>query len=251
MVIRTELKNQIITDENFRYCEIYKITNISNQKVYIGQAVSHRHSRYRYYPSGMEKRFREHIREANNSHIMKLKYHSNALNNALLKYGFENFTLQLICNCKIEDSNRIETEEIIKHNSLIPYGYNINVSSSITLPSLQLRQKISEGNLDYHLKRHILKFEGFHFDEDESNFDKYITARTKHNKQIGWYVRLNRKIIEFVSSVDSLEKTKERAFDFLKKLRTESIIRQRDQIAGNPLEPSLPLTCGNACEDLG
>ena len=40
------------------------------------------------------------------------------------------------------------------------------------------------------------------------------------------------------------------AFDFIFRLK-EMNKQQRNQIAGNPLEPSLPLTCGNACEDLG
>ena len=36
-----ELKNKIITDEKLRWVEIYKIVNTINQKVYIGQAISH------------------------------------------------------------------------------------------------------------------------------------------------------------------------------------------------------------------
>ena len=36
-----ELKNIKFTDETLRWIEIYKIINTINQKIYIGQAVSH------------------------------------------------------------------------------------------------------------------------------------------------------------------------------------------------------------------
>ena len=41
MSYRIDLKHSILDSETYRYCEIYKITNLVNQKVYIGQAVSH------------------------------------------------------------------------------------------------------------------------------------------------------------------------------------------------------------------
>lgn len=41
MEINLELKNKIIENDILRWVEIYKITNITNQKLYIGQAVSH------------------------------------------------------------------------------------------------------------------------------------------------------------------------------------------------------------------
>ena len=41
MSIKTELKHIILETDEHRYCEIYKITNNINNKIYIGQAVSH------------------------------------------------------------------------------------------------------------------------------------------------------------------------------------------------------------------
>ena len=41
MEFHTELKNTILDTDEYRYCEIYKIVNLVNQKVYIGKAVSH------------------------------------------------------------------------------------------------------------------------------------------------------------------------------------------------------------------
>jgi group I intron endonuclease len=245
MTFNLELKNKIIEDENLRWVEIYKITNNINQKVYIGQAISHRKSYNKYYPKGMEGRFKEHIKEAK----PKQTYHCNALNNALRTYGVNNFTVEILHYCKISDANQIETDEIKKHNSLVPNGYNINTSCNSLSPSNELREKISIGNIQHHHERHLKKFEDFIFDVDESDFDRYITPRSKYNIQIGWYLRINKKVIEFKSAVDNLDITKKRAFEFLKLLKEESNKRQRDQIAGSSLEPSLPLTIGNICEE--
>ncbi len=59
-----ELSNIIIDDPNKRYCEIYKITNLTTDKIYVGQAVSHILNHKRYRPYGHEGRFRCHISEA-------------------------------------------------------------------------------------------------------------------------------------------------------------------------------------------
>jgi len=247
MEFNLELKNKIIEDENLRWVEIYKITNNINQKVYIGQAISHKKSYKKYYPKETQGRFKEHIKEAK----PKQKYHCNALNNALRTYGVENFTVEILHYCKMEVSNQLETDEMKKHNSLVPNGYNINTSCNSLKPSDELREKISIGNIHYHYERHLKKFEDFVFDVDENDFDRYITPRTKYNTQIGWYVRINKKVIEFKSTIDDLNTTKKRAFEFLKLLKKESNKRQRDQIAGSSLEPSLPLTIGNISEELG
>jgi hypothetical protein len=246
MEFKLELKNKIIDDETLRWVEIYKITNKINQKVYIGQAISHRKSYNKYYPKGMTGRFKEHMKESKQYQ----KYHCNALNNAIKSYGSESFIVELLHICNIEDANKIETNEIQNHNSLVPNGYNINTSCNSLLPSNELREKISVGNINYHYQKHLKKFENIVFDVDESDFYKYITPRNKNNTQIGWNLRLNKKIIEFKSTIDSLDETKNRAFEFLKLLKEKSnIYGNVAKLTGKSLEPSLPLACGNACEE--
>ena len=247
MEFNLELKNKIIEDETLRWVEIYKITNKINNKIYIGQAISHRKSCNKYYPKGIEGRFKEHIKESK----PKTKYHCNALNNAIKTYGSDNFKVELICYSKTSDANQIETQEIKNYNSLVPNGYNINTSCNSLLPSNELREKISSGNIKTHLQKHLKKFEGFVFKDDELNFNKYLTPRFKCKEQIGWYLKLNDKIIEFKSAICDLNETKERAFMFLKLLKRESFKWQHDQIAGTPLEPSLPLANGNVSKELG
>lgn len=246
MQFNLELKNKTIFDESLRWVEIYRITNKINKKVYIGQAISHRKDMNKYIPKGMEGRFKQHIKESN----LFQKYHCNALNNAFKSHGVENFTLELLHRCSISEANQLETDEIKNHCSLVPNGYNISTSCNSLLPSDEFRRKISTGNINYQYKRHFQKFENYLFNADESEFDKFITPRIKYNVQNGWYLRLNKKVIEFKSTICDINETKERIIEFLKLLKEESNKRQRIQTAGNSLEPSLPLTYGNIREEL-
>ncbi len=216
MAFNQELKNIKIMDVNLRWIEIYKMTNKINNKVYIGQAVSHRKCNNIYYPHGMEGRFKGHHREALRQNH---KYHCNALNNAIITHGFENFELVLLCTCSTEQGDIVETNEIKNHNSLVPNGYNICTSYKSLLPSLEFRTKVSHGNMLNNIKSHLNKFNDFIFNDDECNFDKYITPRTRNKIQVGWYLRINKKVIEFNSSIDDIDTTKKRAIDFLKMLK--------------------------------
>ena len=218
MQFNLELKNKTIVDEKLRWVEIYRITNKINKKVYIGQAISHRKNMNKYTPKGMEGRFKEHVKETK----LYQKYHCNALNNAITKYGAENFNVELLHYCNISEANQLETDEIEKHCSLVPNGYNITTSCNSVLPSDEFRRKISTGNINYHYRRHFQKFENYVFNVDESEFHKYITPRMNNNIQIGWYLRLNKKVIEFKSTICDINETKERVFEFLKLLKEES-----------------------------
>lgn len=88
---------------------IYKITNLINGKIYIGQT------------NNPKRREREHfslapsILEDNNGKI---------LYNALLKYGPQNFSFEIIED-KCEDYNEKEKFWIKTLNTLIPFGYNM------------------------------------------------------------------------------------------------------------------------------
>ncbi|MCC8068781.1 MAG: GIY-YIG nuclease family protein [Ruminococcus sp.] len=87
---------------------IYKITNILNQKVYIGQSVD------------IEKRWAEHIRCANNSDK------PNTIYQAIRKYGVENFTFEVIEECSQEKLNEREIYWIDYYNSYYD-GYNMTL----------------------------------------------------------------------------------------------------------------------------
>ncbi len=223
MQFNFDLMHKKIEDANLRWVEIYRITNKVTDKVYIGQAVSHRKTYNTYAPNGTMGRFKEHIKESK----PKQKYHCNALNNSIRTHGSSNFIVEVLHYCKLEDSNRMETNEIAAHNSLVPNGYNINTSCNSLLPSKEMRDKISVGNINTHFEKHLSKFEGFVFEEDETSFHKYITPCTKYGKQVGWYLRLNNKIVVFKSSIQDSDSVKQRALNFLK------ILKERHNINGN------------------
>ena len=101
---------------------IYKITNIVDQKLYIGQTVSHRKNKGKYRPFGHIGRFNDHISEAvNNTKRKQCTY----LNNSIRKHGKDNFTVELIETCELKNLDTREQHYINEYNSLFPNGYNL------------------------------------------------------------------------------------------------------------------------------
>lgn len=84
---------------------IYKITNKVNGKSYIGQ------TRYT-----VEFRWRQHIHKKDNVYF----------HNAIHKYGIDNFTIEILEECKYEDLNSREIFYIAKYNTF-KEGYNLTI----------------------------------------------------------------------------------------------------------------------------
>lgn len=83
---------------------IYKIENLLNNKVYIGQSIH------------IERRWQEHCSKTSQSLISK----------AIQKYGKENFSFQIVE--EVDDITlltELETKYIKTFNSLVPNGYNV------------------------------------------------------------------------------------------------------------------------------
>lgn len=88
---------------------LYKITNLINNKVYIGQAIN------------IVKRWSNHRR------AYFLNKPTQAIHFALIKYGLDNFEFEVIACCKSQDdANFLETELVTQYNSFISNnnGYN-------------------------------------------------------------------------------------------------------------------------------
>jgi group I intron endonuclease len=91
---------------------IYKITNLINNKLYIGQTVN------------ISKRWSQHKTEAKRDDPRMV------VNQAMKKHGIENFTFDIIAECEtIDDANIIETELIVQYQSHISLGNGYNVSN--------------------------------------------------------------------------------------------------------------------------
>ena len=89
-------------------CGIYKITNLINGKIYIGQ------SRF------IQRRFDKHKSEAKNNNPLPLY-------NAIRKYGIDNFKFEIIEECLPDELNNRETYYMFFYNSFVPNGYNIKI----------------------------------------------------------------------------------------------------------------------------
>ena len=142
---RTKLSKEILDDPVERYCEIYKITNLSNRKLYVGQAVSHILNHNRYRPYGHEGRFRCHVSEA----FSTKKNQSHYLNNAIRKYGVNEFVVDLIECCEMSLANEREIHYINELNSLYPHGYNLKIGGSVFTHSEESKRRLSNGVAKY------------------------------------------------------------------------------------------------------
>jgi group I intron endonuclease len=239
---RKQLSNTIIDDSTQRYCEIYKITNLTTDKCYVGQAVSHILNHKRYRPYGHEGRFRCHVSEAFS--IKKNQCHY--LNNAIKKYGVEDFVVELIECCEISDANDREIHYIKQFDSLFPNGYNLKNGGSVFTHTDESKKRVSSGVSKYYEKQKYERFENIKWLDD--NNDLYIKPLNRNDNQYGWYVYIERRKADFGGVHISLSESRKQAVEFLNNLRNRLATQSN---CGNSLKQSLPLTQGNLCEELG
>lgn len=88
---------------------IYKITNKISKKCYIGETKE----------SSPEIRWKQHKYTISNGRGCP------ALQDAVIKYGIDNFTFEVVIICFDEDQFAHERHYIKKYNSVVPNGYNI------------------------------------------------------------------------------------------------------------------------------
>jgi tRNA(Ser,Leu) C12 N-acetylase TAN1 len=249
--------------------EIYKITNTTNGKVYIGQTRSHRLNHNKYRPFGYLGRFKDHIHEAFSSKQKQSK----CLNSAIRKNGPDSFTCELIHTCDVRELNEQEEQFIIEYNSKYPNGYNLTnggrgftdvkgkfcwreelpmppkcskpqpksdytkqlISDRLksALDNEEHREKMMKLTQKQHLTKKYDLFKDVVIVDDD--IDSYIRV-IKNNMNNTEYVRIviDKKRTTFVGKHEPIDEIKERAKKFILDLKEW----QRSQIeSGNPLEP--------------
>lgn len=225
---QAELSKTILDNPTERYCEIYKITNFTTGKIYVGQAVSHILNHKRYRPYGHEGRFRCHVSEA----FSTKKNQSHYLNNAIRKYGVSDFVVDLIEYCEIVEANDKEIHYIKHYNSLFPHGYNLKNGGSVFTHSDESKKRVSAGVKSYFKDK---KFERFsNITKIDDDIDQYIKPLNRNKQQYGWYVYIERKKADFGGIHISLDESKEEAKEFIIYIKNQLAKRLA---AGNPLEP--------------
>jgi group I intron endonuclease len=228
-----KLSNIILDSPINRYCEIYKIINLVTNKLYIGQTVSHILNHNKYRPHGHQRRFNCHISEA----FSQKKNQSHYLNNAIRKYGVNNFICELIEYCNLEDADNKEKHYINYCNSLYPNGYNLKNGGGVFNHSIESKQRLSVGVYNYFKDKKHLRFSNLTIIDNDIN--KYIKPLNRNNKQYGWYVYINKIKADFGGVHISLNDSYNNALNFIKFLKQEIEIKHlaRHLDAGNSLEP--------------
>lgn len=115
MMLTVDAKFYFIKNRRCSVILIYKITNNINGKIYIGQTVL-----------TLKKRIQNYFRE------QKYKPNYRPISRAMNKYGFENFTFEVIDTATTkEELNTLEREYIKKFSSNIPKtGYNVELGGN-------------------------------------------------------------------------------------------------------------------------
>jgi group I intron endonuclease len=93
---------------------IYRITNIENKKVYIGQTTQ----------DDPMKRWKGHLGAIKSGRACPV------LKNAVKHYGVDKFKFEVIIICFDEDLDQFEKEYIKKYNCIVPNGYNVQEGGS-------------------------------------------------------------------------------------------------------------------------
>lgn len=101
----SELVGRVAGDKK---CGIYKITNLKNQKSYIGQT-----------RQSFKERWRTHVKRG----LRAEPTTNNKLYSSMWEDGVENFTFEIICQCSPEELNEQEKRYIAFYNAL-EWGYN-------------------------------------------------------------------------------------------------------------------------------
>lgn len=114
---------------------VYKITNIFDNKIYVGQT-----------SRSLEIRWAEHCTQA---FALSRIHKKTPLHNAISKYGKDGFNCEILATAtSIEELNELEIYFISKLDSLNKsIGYNLSTGGKNSLHSLDTKIKISAGHL--------------------------------------------------------------------------------------------------------
>lgn len=175
---------------------IYKITNLINNKIYIGKT-----------NRTIEERFKEHCNE-----YKKERSEKRPLYNAMNKYGIENFKIEQIEECSLEESSDRESYWIEYYGSF-KYGYNATTGGDgkayidrqlvvKTYNEVQNQTEVSKIlKIDIKTVGHILK--------DEFNMSirsSQEISKEKNSKAVAMLDKNTNKVLKTFSSVRDAEK---------------------------------------------
>lgn len=175
--------------------QIYLLTNKETGKNYVGQAkcfTGKNNNRW-----GTIGRWKSHIREA----FTPNQDHCTLLNNAIRKYGPDNFEVKTLIKCNVNDLDENEIKFVQQYNCITPNGYNLKFGGYSSKNNESTIQKMKESHVGKEhsekTKNKISKsqignrrMEKKRIYEEDNILPKYIVASRK-NKIIQSYMIYN------------------------------------------------------------
>lgn len=229
---RKKLLGQVLDTNNSILGVIYVITNMVNQKQYVGQTVSHKLNTKKYRPFGCQKRLKQHTSDA----VCNTKKHQcTCLNNAIRKYGRENFKIEVIEYCLPDDANELEIRYIKQYNSIAPSGYNLSEGGGKGPTEQAQKEKLMLKSQEQYRQQKFDRFKDVVV--DLTQMDSYV-REYYHERYGGTYFVVNikgntkRMKTMFVGQHSTAQELKKQAIDFVHELARRSATH---------------LNCGNVC----
>jgi len=191
--------------------EIYCITSPSNKK-YIGQCVKQLSNGKNW---GYINRWREHIRDSKTRNYCRL------LNSAIKKYEPENFQLEILKECNIDELDYYEKYYIEHYNTMSPNGYNLREGGSTSRYSEETNQlkraSMIGKNLGKDYPKRIRKRE---IDNDLPKYIRYyIDSSGKEGYRISHHPNLKDK--SFLSKNTPLDEKLQQALNYINQKTTD------------------------------
>jgi hypothetical protein len=232
--VRLKYLTKVMDTNDMLLIEIYVITNLSNMKKYVGQAVSHRLNTGKYRPFGSIKRLNDHISEAT---CNTKKKQCTALNNAIRKYGKESFKVEVIDRCLPEMANDLEIRYIKEYNTISPNGYNLTNGGKCGCILIEQRVKAMKNTYKQFEDKKLNKFKDVGHLVNINDLESHIREYTSYEKIYYKIFVGSVTCIFFGQHLNSKEELKQKAIDFLIKLSKNQHFATKPN-CGNPLESS-------------
>lgn len=207
--------NEMMKEATHVIGEIYVITNIVNNKQYVGQVRSHRLNSGLYKPFGSTRRLADHQSEARNN---TKKKQCTYLNNAIRKHGEDNFHVEIITRCDLSEIDDLETHYIKEYNTMFPNGYNLTTGGRSRKACENTRAKIMNATQKQFADSKLERFKGTKV--DINNLDQYLYLSYHHKVPYYRVIIADKKCI-FVGRYETQEALKKKAIDFLKTLHQQ------------------------------
>lgn len=200
-----------------RLGEIYCVTSPSGKK-YIGQCVKKLSSGKNW---GHINRWKDHVRDAHNANYCRL------LNASIRKYGHQNFKLEVIKECNVNELDYYETYYIESMQTLTPNGYNLTSGGSISTHSTETNELKRISMIGKNLGKKYPKKERKR--DQDNELPKYVRYYIDKNGKEGYRIS-NHPILKdksFLSKKISLETKLQNALDYIRQTKDEGSTSRR------------------------